>query len=131
MLKPGLAMIVCSALVAWGCGGDSTSNGDSTGGTSAGGAGGGGTSAGGSPTGGSAGVGTGGGGVGGSLGPVGRCSDAVPAGAAQASDPPAYAGTCPKLVAGSNTIQSSGNQRAFVLALPANLTATEKPPIVF
>jgi hypothetical protein len=55
----------------------------------------------------------------------------VPAGAAEASAPPAYAGTCPTLVAGSNAIQSSGNARAFLLALPKDLAPNENPPLVF
>jgi hypothetical protein len=147
MWRRTLTVAICSAFAAIACGGESDSEGGKPsggsggkGGTSTGGSGGtsaggsGGTSVGGSPTGGSAGMSSGGGGAGGSggsVGPLGKCSDAVPSGAVEALDPPAYAGTCPTLVAGANTIQSSGNARAFLLALPSNLQPTEKPPIIF
>jgi predicted esterase len=127
-------------LYASGCGGDSESSGDggSAGaGATGGSAGSSGTDAG--TTGGSAGSGAAGGsagssGTGGSGGgPVSAaCSDAPPAGAPQAADPKAYSGgACPTLVAGMNTISSGGADRAFMLALPADLQPGEVLPIVF
>jgi predicted esterase len=111
------------------CGGstDSSSNNASTGGSSTGGA-----STGGSSTGGTAGTA---GGTGGTAGAapklIGKCGDPVPAGATEASDPPKYSGTCPTLVAGENTISSSGNDRQFMLALPSNLPAGANLPVIF
>src|SRR5258706_6613052 len=140
MWRRGSAVLVFSALaVSTACGGESNSDGSSGkggsstggGGTSTGGGGTstGGTSTGGTSTGGSAGASSGG--SGGITGVTGRCGDAVPAGAVEANDPTPYAGTCPTLVAGKNAIQSSGNARAFLLALPKDLKPTEKPPIIF
>ncbi len=46
--------------------------------------------------------------------------------------PKAYSGgTCPTLAAGTNAIQSMGNARSFILAVPANLQPSENPPVIF
>src|SRR5262249_9739491 len=63
---------------------------------------------------------------------IGKCGDPVPTGASEAKDPPTYSGTCPNLVAGENTITSSGNQRQFMLALPTTpLPQGSHPPVIF
>jgi predicted esterase len=63
---------------------------------------------------------------------VGRCGDPVPVGADEADPPPAYSGgTCPALVAGANTMSVSGEDRAFLVVLPANYEAARSYPLVF
>ncbi|MEZ4445364.1 MAG: hypothetical protein R3B72_40195 [Polyangiaceae bacterium] len=64
-------------------------------------------------------------------GPVGSCSDAPPPGAATPPPPPTYAGTCPTITTGSNTIQSSGNNRQFLAVLPSDPQPGESFPLVF
>jgi hypothetical protein len=69
------------------------------------------------------------------------CNADPPEGAPQAAPFPTYAGSCPMLVAAApaedggapiqNTITSSGNQRQFLLAIPANLQPSEKLPVIF
>jgi predicted esterase len=59
------------------------------------------------------------------------CDATPPAGAKLAPPPPTYAGTCPMLVSGKNTIVSSGVSRTFLLAIPAGLMPSEKLPVVF
>jgi predicted esterase len=59
------------------------------------------------------------------------CDATPPAGAKVAPPPPTYAGTCPTLVSGKNTITSSGVTRSFLLAIPAGVTPTERLPVVF
>jgi len=110
------------------CGGESEEDGSSSGGQPSGGAAGSSTGGAGGATGGSAGSD-----AGGAAGApsVGRCGDPVPPGAATAKDPPKYSGgACPKLVAGVNTITSTAD-RKFMLALPKDLKADEKPPLIF
>lgn len=103
-----------------GCGGDSAADPGSGGQVGTGGA-----------------AGAGAGGVAGSSGAAGSfqgvagCSAEPPAGADQAAPLPAYGGTCPTLAAGENSITSSGAERKFRLALPADLKTDESPPIIF
>lgn len=60
------------------------------------------------------------------------CATPAPAGAPAPPPLPTYAGTCPTLVAGMNTIVSSGAERRFHLVLPADLDpATERFPLLF
>lgn len=59
------------------------------------------------------------------------CDATPPAGAKVAPPPPTYAGTCPTLVSGKNTITSSGVARTFLLAIPSGVMPTEKLPVVF
>jgi predicted esterase len=59
------------------------------------------------------------------------CDATPPPGSTLAPPPPKYAGTCPKLVAGKNTIRSGLFNRTFLLALPAGLDPSEKLPVVF
>lgn len=59
------------------------------------------------------------------------CDATPPPGAKVAPPPPTYQGTCPRLVAGKNTIVSSGATRSFLLAVPTGLLPTEKLPVVF
>ncbi len=60
------------------------------------------------------------------------CSATPPPGAPTPPAPKAYSGgTCPTLAAGTNTLQSMGNARSFLLAVPANLQPTENPPVIF
>lgn len=70
------------------------------------------------------------------------CFDAPPAGAATPPPPKAYSGgTCPTLtptteaadgtVVNKNTIQTGGQARQFMLAVPSDLKDTEKLPVVF
>lgn len=117
------------ALTAVGCGGaaETTQNaggggsdGAGAGTTSSGGAGGG-TSDGGS------GAGTT------TTGPAGPlCAQEAPPGSPQPDPLPAYGGgECPALVAGENTIVSSGAMRKFLLVLPSDLKPEERPPILF
>ncbi|MBK7578623.1 MAG: hypothetical protein IPI67_00320 [Myxococcales bacterium] len=122
----------CALGLAAACGGQSEDSSPSSGGQASGGAAG--SSSGGSAgtvaTGGAAGSSSGGSDAGG--GPaLGRCGDPVPAGAPTAKDPPKYSGgSCPKLVAGENTIQSSAD-RKFILVLPKDLKPGDKPPVIF
>jgi predicted esterase len=64
---------------------------------------------------------------------VGGCSATPPVGAPMAPSPPAYNGTCPTLptTTGTVQIQSSGNTRSFIVAVPDNLQPNEQLPIVF
>jgi poly(3-hydroxybutyrate) depolymerase len=55
----------------------------------------------------------------------------TPAGATLAPPLPSYAGTCPKLAAGSNSIVSSGATRQFLLVLPGNPQPAERFPVLF
>lgn len=119
----------CAIALAWSCGGESDSEPGSggSGGSAAtdaglGGAAGAAASAGAA---GAAGSG-GGGGIGG-----GGCFLDPPAGAEMPDPIPTYAGTCPALVAGMNSIQSSGGERKFMIALPKDMAAGEKLPVVF
>lgn len=91
----------------------------STGGAAAVGAGAGGASAGGSGAGGS------------SAQFVGRCGDPIPSGAPAAAPLPTYAGTCPTLTPGFNTISSGGADREFLLVLPSDYDATQSYPVFF
>lgn len=59
------------------------------------------------------------------------CRDEPPAGAELPPPLPTYGGECPELVAGFNTIQSMGNDREFLLVLPADLDPAEELPVVF
>lgn len=59
------------------------------------------------------------------------CDLPPPAGAPTPTPPPTYAGTCPALVDGVNTITSSGNTRSFILVVPANLQPDEHLPVLF
>jgi hypothetical protein len=59
------------------------------------------------------------------------CGVTPPAGATLAPPLPSYAGTCPKLAAGSNSIVSSGATRQFLLVLPSNPQPTEHFPVLF
>ena len=59
------------------------------------------------------------------------CGATPPAGAKLAPPPPVYAGTCPMLVPGKNTIITSGGPRTFLLAVPTALDPMEKLPVVF
>jgi predicted esterase len=96
----------------------------STGGADAGGAAAGGASAGGASS--------GGGGTGGSSAQfVGRCGDPIPDGAPAAAPLPTYAGTCPTLTPGFNTISSSGADREFLLVLPSDYDPTVSYPVFF
>jgi predicted esterase len=55
-----------------------------------------------------------------------------PPGAVQAPNPPPYSGgMCPMLMAGKNTLRSSGANRTFLLAVPKDLKPTEVLPVVF
>src|SRR5216684_2233153 len=58
------------------------------------------------------------------------CSVAPPANAPEPTPPPMYA-SCPTLVAGTNTITSSGTQRQFELVLPTTPQADEQYPVLF
>ncbi|MCC6897688.1 MAG: hypothetical protein IT377_01870 [Polyangiaceae bacterium] len=126
------AGVVCVAsALSLACGGESEEDSPGSGGQSSGG----------QSSGGSAGTGASGGtagdagvaGSGGSAGQaaVGRCGDPVPAGAPTAKAPPKYSGgTCPTLAPGPNTLTSTG-ERKFVLVVPKDLKAGEKPPLIF
>jgi hypothetical protein len=63
--------------------------------------------------------------------PLGTCWDEPPPGAEMPDPLPVYAGECPTLVAGANTIQSGGATRAFQFAVPAGLDPAEKLPVLF
>jgi poly(3-hydroxybutyrate) depolymerase len=61
-----------------------------------------------------------------------ECDRPPPANAIQPTPPPAYSGgVCPVLVAGDNTITSTGHTRQFILVVPANLSSEEKLPLLF
>lgn len=60
-----------------------------------------------------------------------HCGDPPPPGAKVAPPPPQYAGTCPDLAPGTNTIVSSGAERKFILALPSDYAPGEKLPVLF
>jgi predicted esterase len=67
-----------------------------------------------------------------SLLPTPRLCDATPPpGATLAPPPPRYAGMCPRLVSGKNTITTSANPRTFLLAVPSRIDPAEKLPVVF
>ena len=123
------AGIVCVGFaLSLACGGESEEDSPGSGGQASGGSGG---STGG--TGGGAGGAAGAAGTGGAAGSpaLGRCGDPVPPGAPTAKAPPKYSGgACPKLVAGPNTITSTA-ERKFVLVVPKDLKAGEKPPLIF
>jgi hypothetical protein len=60
------------------------------------------------------------------------CAAAPPPGAPTPPAPKAYTGgTCPMLIAGTNTLMSMGNKRTFLLALPTNIQPTETLPVIF
>jgi hypothetical protein len=60
------------------------------------------------------------------------CSATPPEGAPTPPAPKAYSGgTCPTLVAGTNSILSTGNTRSFLLAVPSDLQQGEKLPVIF
>jgi hypothetical protein len=63
--------------------------------------------------------------------PVGTCFDDPPPGVELPDPLPVYAGECPTLVPGANTIQSGGATRTFQLAVPAGLDPAEKLPVLF
>ncbi len=115
-----------------GCGGSSDSD-SSSGGSSSGGVGGQAGAAG--SSGGTAGQagssGSAGAGGQGATGPLGTCADTPPPGAEKPAPLPTYAGTCPTLAAGDNTITSSGGPRTFRLALPKDVKPNEQLPVIF
>lgn len=59
------------------------------------------------------------------------CRDEPPPGAMMPPPLPVYAGQCPALVPGVNTIESSGDQREFILVTPTDLDPEENLPVVF
>jgi predicted esterase len=59
------------------------------------------------------------------------CRDDPPPGADLPPPLPVYAGECPVLVPGTNTITSSGAQRTFLLAVPSDPDPDEKLPVAF
>lgn len=59
------------------------------------------------------------------------CSDDPPSGADLPDPLPTYAGECPVLEPGRNTITTSGNSRTFILAVPADLDPSESLPVAF
>lgn len=67
----------------------------------------------------------------GGLPKVRLCDQTPPMGATLAPSPPVYAGTCPRLMPGKNTIVSSGKARTFLLAVPTAIRSGEKLPLVF
>ncbi|MCA9668671.1 MAG: hypothetical protein KC503_23925 [Myxococcales bacterium] len=63
---------------------------------------------------------------------VTMCASPPPSGATTAPPPPTYGGgTCPALVAGRNTLVSSGAQRELILVLPNNPQPGERFPLIF
>lgn len=62
---------------------------------------------------------------------VADCRDEPPAGAMMPPPLPVYAGECPALVPGVNSIESSGNDREFILVTPTDLDPEENLPVVF
>jgi predicted esterase len=59
------------------------------------------------------------------------CADPPPPGADLPAPLPVYAGDCPTLEPGRNTITSSGSERSFLLVLPADHDPSEPLPVVF
>lgn len=59
------------------------------------------------------------------------CADEPPPGSELPDPLPTYAGTCPTLAAGRNTISSSGADRQFLFVIPAGLAPTESLPVLF
>ncbi|NVB78453.1 MAG: hypothetical protein HOV81_08685 [Kofleriaceae bacterium] len=59
------------------------------------------------------------------------CNAQPPPNAAMPTPPPLPAAGCPTLVSGMNTITTSGEQRQFILVLPAALDPGEKLPVLF
>lgn len=123
----------CGVLVSFGlcvaCGGSSDADPAGSGGASAG-AGGQSGGAGAGGLGGTAGT-AGAGGQGGSPVAFGSCADTPPPGAEKPAPLPTYAGTCPTLVAGDNTITTQGGSRGFRLALPADIKPGDNLPVIF
>lgn len=62
---------------------------------------------------------------------VASCGTPPPPGAEAPAPLPTYAGTCPTLAPGANTIRSSGADREFLLVLPTALDPSERPPVIF
>lgn len=60
-----------------------------------------------------------------------RCGDPIPEGSILPPPPPTYAGTCPTLVPGRNTILSGGAMREFVLVLPTDHAPGNQYPLFF
>jgi predicted esterase len=67
------------------------------------------------------------------LPPVGLadCRDDPPPGAAMPPPLPVYAGECPALVPGVNSIESSNNAREFILVTPTDVQPEENLPVIF
>ncbi|MEZ4222078.1 MAG: hypothetical protein R3B13_14180 [Polyangiaceae bacterium] len=124
-----LGLAAFGLAVAVGCGGSSDADDGGGGSSGSGGSSASGGSAGSSGAAGTAGA-AGSGGQGGQV-TFGSCADAPPAGADKPAPLPTYSGTCPTLAAGDNTITSSGNQRGFRLALPADMKPGENLPVIF
>ncbi len=61
----------------------------------------------------------------------GTCFDDPPPGAQMPPPLPVYDGTCPPIVPGTNTIESSGNARSFLFVAPEDWTPGERLPVVF
>lgn len=59
------------------------------------------------------------------------CATPPPPGAQTPAPLPTYAGTCPTLAPGRNTIRSGGADREFILVVPSGLDPSERPPLVF
>ena len=59
------------------------------------------------------------------------CRAQPPANAPMPDPPPLPAAGCPTLAPGSNTITSSGQQRQFLLVMPANAMPSERLPVLF
>lgn len=59
------------------------------------------------------------------------CRLEPPPGATPPPPLPVYAGQCPELVPGLNTIDSTGNVREFLLIVPSDLQPEENLPVVF
>lgn len=62
---------------------------------------------------------------------TGTCADPVPAGAQMPAPLPTYAGMCPTLTPGRNTIASMGTDREFLLVVPEALDPSETLPVIF
>lgn len=59
------------------------------------------------------------------------CASPTPAGAPTPPPPKTYAGTCPVLVSGRNTISSGGKDREFLLIFPEDIQPGEQLPVAF
>jgi predicted esterase len=59
------------------------------------------------------------------------CREEPPPGAMMPPPLPVYAGECPALVPGANTIVSSGDQRELLLIVPSDLEPEENLPVIF